>query len=58
MKALELSKRHGVIDTFLIRHLAKISVRQSKSQFRLYDGRGSDIWKDYITNGENYKKGR
>ena len=52
IKHIELMKRNGVIDSILIRPIAKYLVPSNKSQFRLHDGPDSDNWNDYIMNGE------
>ena len=47
--------KSGVIDTSLTKPFAKLFVRQTKSQLRLYDDPIADNWKDYIMNAEKVK---
>ena len=55
VKTSELMRKNGVIHSCFIRPIAKLLVPTNKSQFRLYDDPDSDIWNDYVTNGEKVK---
>ena len=52
VEALEIMTKNGVIDSSLIRPVAKLLVPTNKSQFRLYDDPDTDNWNDYKKNGE------
>ena len=55
VKALELMIKNGIIDSILIRPIAKLLIPTNKGQFRLYDDPDSDNWNDYAMNGEKVK---
>ena len=52
VEVLELMNKIGVIESTLMRPIAKLLVPTNKNQFRSYDKPDSDNWKDYIMNGE------
>ena len=55
VNALKLLHKNGLIDTSLTKPSAKTFVRQTKSQFRLYDVPIGDKWNDYKMIGEKLK---
>ena len=52
VKPSEILNRNGVILSSLIRPTAKLLVPTNRSQFWLNDELNSDIWKDFVVNGE------
>ena len=53
VRTLELMNKKEKIHSSFIRHIAKLLVANTESQFRLLDDRDSGHWNDYEMHGEN-----
>ena len=52
VKTLESINKNEIIESSLIRPIAKLLVPKNKSQFRLLDDPDSDNWHDYKLHGD------
>ena len=48
----ELLKKNGTVDSTLIKTVGGFNLKHNKKQFPLGDDSDSDIWNDFIMNGE------